>query len=728
LLHENGSVSVYYRENIQNKLSLFKNITSKQQSGIDDIFDNLEKSFAYNLFIQSDSIRLSKNSQVFGFSVCPVAQKKFAIILSDGRLLQYELIKKLNYQKYRSNRLNLENNVNSNMYLFDFNITTGLSKDFKLTLTNMTNTIIDIPFIFKVCPPMTKKNFKYWQPLLAMGSSNGYLYVYNLNRNALVKKLLLYNHGVLGIEWYSVNCVLTWSYHVVNSIPNINDASPSSSNQLNRQVMVKNELFLTDLRTGESRSIREGINEESSIVSVKLSIHRQYLVIIFKEQPLEIWDMKNFSLIKKISKKSPIIKVLEWYPLHPDAKKIEQKSSTESTATVVNTSTKDSPTNQQDNSTKTNIIPATHCENFICVDEHGLMYSFTIESNHIKDGSSSKILPQDGLISNVTSMAIKKDLIIFGDMEGNLVKWDVKTKTSKFLNYKREIKKIKFAPGKENLFLLVHLIESLEIIDITNMDTFSSFKFSLQQSKSKVVDCDWCCSDRIVCFFSDNTLKIFDINFKQTPNINTTSDCNPFTQMPSILVSNRTKSLTNESSYILFKNFFYKTIQSIDDFDNFDLTHLKEQIFNSEISLNKLLNDNLLNIIQKAKDLKLNDIQNDKSVLYKKIYSYLLYSLYFNTSHFETNFWSLLLHVLDQDDSFSNLLFKKHSILFKRDLFRLNEYQLFKIYKEKQDPKVLNKNNLLIKYLLLANELDYVFNLLLESEFQSEHYMNDYLK
>ena len=99
-MHENGSVSVYFRENIQNKLTLFKNITSKQQSSIDDIFDNLEKSFTYNLFIQSDPIRLSKNSQVFGFSVCPVAQKKFAIILSDGRLLKYELIQKKNYQKF----------------------------------------------------------------------------------------------------------------------------------------------------------------------------------------------------------------------------------------------------------------------------------------------------------------------------------------------------------------------------------------------------------------------------------------------------------------------------------------------------------------------------------------------------------------------------------------------------------------------------------------------------
>ena len=45
------------------------------------------------------------------------------------------------------------------------------------------------------------------------------------------------------------------------------------------------------------------------------------------------------------------------------------------------------------------------------------MYSFSVENNIIKDGG--KILPEDGLLSHLTSIAIKKELIIFGDVDGD---------------------------------------------------------------------------------------------------------------------------------------------------------------------------------------------------------------------------------------------------------------------------------------------------------------------
>lgn len=66
-LHDNGSVTVHSR------------------------FDS---NFQYSLVAQTDQIRLPKNSQVFGFSVCPNTQKNFSVLLSDGRVLNYELFQK----------------------------------------------------------------------------------------------------------------------------------------------------------------------------------------------------------------------------------------------------------------------------------------------------------------------------------------------------------------------------------------------------------------------------------------------------------------------------------------------------------------------------------------------------------------------------------------------------------------------------------------------------------
>ncbi len=141
-------------------------------------------------------------------------------------------------------------------------------------------------------------------------------------------------------------------------------------------------------------------------------------------------------------------------------------------------------------------------ENFICVDEHGLMYSFTVEANSIKDGG--KLLPDDpSLHVNLNTMAIKKDLILLGDIDGNIIKWDIKTKTSKILPFKQrgEIKKLKFAPGKENLLLLIFFFDSIEIVEANTFENVSSFKSpssiatTLSGTKIKILDCDWCSSD-----------------------------------------------------------------------------------------------------------------------------------------------------------------------------------------------------------------------------------------
>ena len=70
-------------------------------------------------------------------------------------------------------------------------------------------------------------------------------------------------------------------------------------------------------------------------------------------------------------------------------------------------------------------------ENFICIDEYGLMYSFCVENSTIKEGG--KLLPEEGLLNNLSSLAVKKDVVIFGDTEGNLTKWNAKDKHSSLM-------------------------------------------------------------------------------------------------------------------------------------------------------------------------------------------------------------------------------------------------------------------------------------------------------
>lgn len=231
-LHENGSISVHGRS------------------------DSL---FQYNLIANTDQKRLPKNSYVFGLSVCPITEKFLSVLLSDGRVLKYELFGKIN-RKDQDNK--------EPLFLFEL---VNSKKKLKLMLTSMLDSIPSNCLVVKMGPRLTRKNCKYWQPLLALGDSNGFISVFNLNRNQLVKKFTISTNPVMGIEWMNLNYVITWTYNT-NLVNNSLESTPGGQNK--QQILVKNEISLTDLRTGESVNLRPGQTEESPIISIKISYLR----------------------------------------------------------------------------------------------------------------------------------------------------------------------------------------------------------------------------------------------------------------------------------------------------------------------------------------------------------------------------------------------------------------------------------------------------------------------
>ena len=95
-LQENGSITFYTRAAVNND-EVVQN--SNKMSGGET---GNQKNFyhQYTISAQSDSIRLTKNSQIFGFIVCPVTEKNVLILNSDGRVLKYELFAKVINIKY----------------------------------------------------------------------------------------------------------------------------------------------------------------------------------------------------------------------------------------------------------------------------------------------------------------------------------------------------------------------------------------------------------------------------------------------------------------------------------------------------------------------------------------------------------------------------------------------------------------------------------------------------
>ena len=84
-LHENGCISVRIRRKYQlNDISNSTQVTSLLSS------QNLD--IVYDLRCQSDALRLSKHSKVVRVCVDPIDERTAALVLSDGRVLFWQLL------------------------------------------------------------------------------------------------------------------------------------------------------------------------------------------------------------------------------------------------------------------------------------------------------------------------------------------------------------------------------------------------------------------------------------------------------------------------------------------------------------------------------------------------------------------------------------------------------------------------------------------------------------
>lgn len=314
------------------------------------------------------------------------------------------------------------------------------------------------------------------------------------------------------------------------------------------------------------------------------------------------------------------------------------------------------------------------------------MYSFCVESNHIKDGPI--VLPEDGALSNISSIDLKKDFIIFGDLEGNLSRWNCRTKYLKAICYKRgmEIKKIKFAPGKENMLLLVHYNELIQIYDMNNLDLFSEFR-----SKIKILDSNWCSPDKLYIQFSDFCVKVFDVNF----NINF-----DYNQLMAPNLFNLEQKETN-----LFK--------------------LKTLIFDC------LYRNKLEELSQDLNFSKLMDIfkTNLQSCNQNLIDRYAYTSALINVNGFETKFWTLFSYLCETQKSSDQRKFRKllghNSLMVNSSEFRSKEIDMLHLYRDKIESQQINS---VLKEFIMSNELDSAFNFLMESDPVNENYTNNLIK
>ena len=109
--------------------------------------------FTYDLIYYSDPFRLVKNTRICSFSVSPQDETLISVILTDGKVLFWNID-----QKITPSPLTLESNNE------------GISGN-RIPLGGVMFAHPPGPYVIHMCPPMTVKNWKEWKSLLALGKN-----------------------------------------------------------------------------------------------------------------------------------------------------------------------------------------------------------------------------------------------------------------------------------------------------------------------------------------------------------------------------------------------------------------------------------------------------------------------------------------------------------------------------------------------------------------------------
>uniref|UniRef100_A0A669F0L4 WD repeat-containing protein 11 n=1 Tax=Oreochromis niloticus TaxID=8128 RepID=A0A669F0L4_ORENI len=472
----------------------------------------------YDLRSQCDAIRVTKTVRPYRMVICPVNENKAALMVSDGRAMLWELRAHtgkaatnpssglsplyspvsfcgapLGPNQKKIQDLSLNSMIGQTLIAGETLPTSSNQQEvqLKFLLTGLLSGLPLPPFAIRMCPPLTTKNINHYQPLLAVGTSNGSVLVYNLTSGLLHKELSVHSCEVRGIEWVSLTSFLSFATSAPNNMG-----------------LVRNELQHVDLPTGRCFAFRgERGNDEPPIEMIKVSHLKQYLVVVFRDKPLELWDIRTGTLLREMAKNFPTVTALVQTHLHTNKNvvlyqvKNRYRFLSSSPYSLLQDAESKSETSQA--------ISAR--EHFVFTDTDGQVYHITVEGNTVKDGAR---IPPDGSMGSIACIAWKGDTLVLGDVDGNLNFWDLKARLSRGIpTHRGWVKKIRFAPGKGNQKLLVMYTDGAEVWDTKEVQMVSSMRIG-RNVNYRILDIDWCTSDKVVLASDDGCIRVLEMAMK----------------------------------------------------------------------------------------------------------------------------------------------------------------------------------------------------------------------
>uniref|UniRef100_A0A0E0CF85 Uncharacterized protein n=1 Tax=Oryza meridionalis TaxID=40149 RepID=A0A0E0CF85_9ORYZ len=256
-------------------------------------------------------------------------------------------------------------------------------------------------------------------PLVAVGTQNGTIEIVDVLANAISVSFAVHSSTVRGLRWLGNSRLVSFSYSQAND----------------KTGGYNNKLIITCLRSGLNRSFRVLQKpERAPIRALRASSSGRYLLILFRDAPVEVWAMtKNPMMLRSLA--LPFT-VLEW--TLPSAPRPGQNAASKQSSTSKERSAEATGAEGTDETS----------ESFAFALVNGALGVFEVHGRRIRDfrpkWPSSSFASADGL---VTAMAYRLPHVVMGDRSGNIRWWDVTTGlSSSFSTHREGIRRIKFSP------------------------------------------------------------------------------------------------------------------------------------------------------------------------------------------------------------------------------------------------------------------------------------------
>ncbi|KAK4430806.1 WD repeat-containing protein 11 [Sesamum alatum] len=324
-------------------------------------------------------------------------------------------------------------------------------------------------------------------PLVALGTQSGTIDVIDISANAVAASFSVHSSMVRGLRWLGNSRLVSFSY---------TQGTEKTGGYVNR-------LVVTSLRSGLNRTFRVLQKpERAPIRALRASSSGRYLLILFRDAPVEVWAMTKTPIMLR-SLALPFT-VLEWtLPTVP--RPAQTKPSR--TSSFLSKDHADAPLIGPSSPTTTSSTDAKEgadgsqedfSESFAFALVNGALGVFEVHGRRIRDfrpkWPSSSFVTSDGLI---TAMAYRLPHVVIGDRTGNIRWWDVTTGQSSSFNTHRDgIRRIKFSPvvpgdRSRGRIAVLFYDNTFSVFDLDSPDPLANSVLQPQFPGTLVLELDW---------------------------------------------------------------------------------------------------------------------------------------------------------------------------------------------------------------------------------------------